>query len=53
MYRVEFYCPRQAPFWQSDPENPFWILANAIRRCNSWLMQVHRNLSTLMDSIMT
>ena len=42
MYRVEYFCPRQDPTrWQPDPQNPFWILANAIRRVNQLIFQYH------------
>jgi hypothetical protein len=41
VYRVEFYCPRLDDSWHQDPQNPFWILGNAIQRCKNLLYEVH------------
>ena len=40
MYRVEFYCPRQAAYWQPVNET-FFFLASATRKANSLIWQVH------------
>ena len=40
MYRVEFYCPRQAPYWQTLPET-FWIQGSAVSKANSLVWQYH------------
>jgi hypothetical protein len=42
MYRVQFYCPTSGIYdWQNVPDNPFWILGNAVKRCNALLWQYH------------
>jgi hypothetical protein len=42
VYRVEYYCPRQDPSrWFPDSTNPYFILQNAIRRCNALMWQFH------------
>jgi len=39
MYRVEYFCHREGGTWKPVPDNPFWILSNAISRVNALIFQ--------------
>ena len=42
MYRVERYCPiKYGDRWVSDPTNPYFILQNAMRKCDSLILECH------------
>jgi hypothetical protein len=41
MYRVEYYCPLEAPYWQAYRENPWWIFANACKKVDELMWQYH------------
>ena len=48
MYRIQYYCPRQSPYWQDLQEGIFWktprlfpSFPTAQQTCNTLLWQFH------------
>ena len=42
VYRLEYYCMREGPFWQPyRPDPTWWILGNAIRAAKALIWQYH------------